>query len=147
MNNYNNILVAIDFSKAADIVIQRALDIARRNNTGLTLLHVVEYIPPMDIAYEPVMTSTWAIDENELIEQAQKNMEKFCKLHKLEQNQHKVVVGTPKYEICQFVRENHCDLIILGAQGRHGIKLLLGSTASGVLHEMPCDVLAVKIKE
>ena len=40
----------------------------------------------------------------------------------------------------------HADLIVLGTHGRHGLGLLLGSTASGVLHGCPCDVLTVRIK-
>ena len=37
------------------------------------------------------------------------------------------------------------DLIVVGSHGRHGLALLLGSTASGVLHGAPCDVLAVRV--
>ena len=37
------------------------------------------------------------------------------------------------------------DLIVVGSHGRHGIALLLGSTANGVLHGAPCDVLAVRV--
>ena len=35
--------------------------------------------------------------------------------------------------------------IVVGSHGRHGLALLLGSTASGVLHGAKCDVLAVRI--
>jgi universal stress protein A len=38
------------------------------------------------------------------------------------------------------------DLIVMGTHGRHGLGLLLGSTATGVLHGCPCDVLTVRIK-
>lgn len=147
MNDYANILVAIDFSEAASTVIERARDIARRNNTGLTLLHVVEYLPPIDIAYEPVMTSSWVVSEEELISQAQTNLQKFCDKHGLSHAKQEVVVGTPKYEITEYAKQHQCDLIILGSHGRHGFGLLLGSTANGVLHHMPCDVMAIKIKE
>ncbi len=37
------------------------------------------------------------------------------------------------------------DLIVLGTHGRHGLGLILGSTANGVLHGASCDVLAVRI--
>jgi len=33
----------------------------------------------------------------------------------------------------------------MGTHGRHGLGLLLGSTASGVLHGVDCDVLAVRV--
>ena len=40
-----------------------------------------------------------------------------------------------------------CDLIVVGSHGRHGLALLLGSTANDVLHGAPCDVLAVHLKK
>ncbi|MCW8956300.1 MAG: universal stress protein [Gammaproteobacteria bacterium] len=147
MTDYKNILVAVDFSDAANTVIERALDVAQRNHTQFTLLHVVEYLPPMDIAYEPVMTSSWAVDEEALVKQASDSLHKLCEKRQLQDVTPVVVVGAAKYEICEYAREHGCDLIIMGAHGRHGIRLLLGSTANGVLHEMPCDVMAVKIAE
>ena len=144
MSNYQNILVAIDFSEASNTVINRAIEIAQRNNTPLTVLHIVEYMPPMDIAYEPVPSVAW-IDEEALVTRAKTSLDRFCKDHPLDQAKQVVILGSPKHEICNYVRDKNCDLLILGSHGRHGIKLLLGSTANGVLHEMPCDVLAVKL--
>jgi universal stress protein A len=144
MSNYRNILVAIDFSDASARVIQRAIDIAQRNSTHFTLLHIVEYMPPMDVAYEPVPSIVW-IDEDALLQRAKESLAKFCTDHKVSDEKQVVMLGTPKLEICQYARQNKCDLIILGSHGRHGIQLLLGSTANGVLHDMPCDVLAVKL--
>ena len=40
---------------------------------------------------------------------------------------------------------NGADLIVVGSHGRHGLALLLGSTANGVLHGATCDVLAVRV--
>ena len=37
------------------------------------------------------------------------------------------------------------DLIVVGTHGRHGIGLLLGSTANSVLHGVDRDVLAVRV--
>ena len=144
MNNYHNILVAIDFSEASHTVIKRALEIARRNNTSLSVLHVVEYLPPMDMAYEPVASIAW-IDEEAMQQRAKSTLAKICEEHKLGMAQQIVTLGAAKTEICQYARSHHVDLLILGSHGRHGIQLLLGSTANGVLHDMPCDVLAVKL--
>ncbi len=54
--------------------------------------------------------------------------------------------GNPAHEIRETAAELGVDLIILGTHGRHGLGLLLGSTATGVLHGCPCDVLTVRIK-
>ena len=145
MSGYKKILVAIDFSDTANTVISKALEMAAGEPAKLTLIHVVEYLPPIDIAYEPVLTSSWMIDENELIEQAKSSLKKFSLKHKLENAEQIAVIGTPKHEITQYVEDHQCDLVILGSHGRHGLGLLLGSTANGVLHAMPCDVLAIKI--
>lgn len=146
MSNYTHILVAVDFSKSADQVLKKAADIAKRNNASLSLLHVVEYLPPIDSAYEPILASNWTIDENELIEQAKQSLTQISKKHNLNNSQQQVQIGTPKHEISQFVKDHQCDLVVIGSHGRHGINLLLGSTANAVLHEMPCDILAVKIE-
>ena len=147
MSQYTHILVAVDFSDTTDKVITKAIQMAKLNKAKLSLLHVVEYMPPIDSAYEPILSTNWAIDETELIEAAEATLDKLGHQHNLNDANLKVSLGTPKYEITQFVNDQQCDLVILGSHGRHGISLLLGSTANAVLHEMPCDVLAIKVKE
>ena len=43
------------------------------------------------------------------------------------------------------LEEAGADIIVVGSHGRHGLALLLGSTANGVLHGASCDVLAVRV--
>ena len=131
MTNYTHILVAVDFSASADQVVAKACDIAKHDNARLSLLHVVEYLPPIESIGEPFITSNWEIDEGVL----------------LENSELAVLLGTPKHEISQFVKDNKCDLVVMGSHGRHGINLLLGSTANAVLHAMPCDILTIKIEK
>ncbi len=147
MSNYSHILVAIDFSASSGQVLNKARKIAERNNARLSLLHIVEYLPPIDTAYEPLVNNSWVIDEHEMIEQAKKTLAAFSTRQQLENAELHTLPGTPKYEISQFVKNYHCDLVVMGSHGRHGIRLLLGSTANAVLHDMPCDILAVKINE
>lgn len=147
MANYTHILVAVDFSGSASKVLAKAREIAERNNAKLSLLHIVEYLPPIDSAYEPILASNWSIDEEKLVGQANESLHKISAEHGLTDANLKVVLGTPKYEISQFVKTNQCDLVVLGSHGRHGISLLLGSTANAVLHDMPCDILAVKVNK
>lgn len=56
-----------------------------------------------------------------------------------------VRIGVPKFEITAMANEIGADLIVLGSHGRHGWRLILGSTANGVLHLAEADVLAVRI--
>ena len=145
MSNYSHILVAVDFSASADHVIDKAVAIAKRNNAKISLLHIVEFLPPIDSVGEPFVISNWEIDEDGLLERAEQSLQELIDKHKLENAKPSVQLGTPKHEITQFVKDNNCDLVVMGSHGRHGLSLLLGSTANAVLHEMPCDILTIKI--
>ncbi len=147
MSNYTHILVAVDFSKSADMVIDKAVEIAKRNNAKISLLHIVEFLPPIDSVGEPFVISNWEIDEDGLLERAEQSLQDLIDKHKLENAESSVQLGTPKHEISHFVKDNNCDLVVMGSHGRHGLSLLLGSTANAVLHDMPCDILTVKIDE
>jgi len=148
MSDYTHILIAVDFSASAKQILKKARDIAQRNNAKLSLLHVVEYLPPIDSAYEPILASNWVVDENEMMEQARQSLKEFSQQNNLgDEVELEVQLGTPKHEITQFVKDHQCDLVVMGSHGRHGISLLLGSTANAVLHAMPCDILAVKIND
>ena len=58
-----------------------------------------------------------------------------------------IEVGSPKSVIMNKAQELGADLIVVGSHGRHGIQLLLGSTANAVIHHANCDVLAVRVSE
>ena len=53
--------------------------------------------------------------------------------------------GRPAAEIRAYAEKIGADLIVVGSHGRTGISGLLGSTARGVLHGAPCDVLVVRV--
>jgi universal stress protein A len=54
-------------------------------------------------------------------------------------------IGHAATEIQRVARDLDADLIVIGTHGRHGLGLLLGSTANGVLHGVKRDVLAVRV--
>lgn len=147
MSDYTHILVAVDFSASSDQVLIKASDIAQRNKSRLSLLHTVEYVPPIDSAYEPMLSSSWLIDEKELLDQAKQSLQAVVKKYDLNDAELFVEIGVPKHVITNFVETHACDLVVMGSHGRHGLGLLLGSTANAVLHAMPCDILTVKLVE
>ena len=128
MADYKNILVAVDFSDAVDTVIKKAVDVAHRNHAKITLFHVVEYLPPMDIGYEPVLTTNWAVDSEILVKHATESLQKLCDKHHLSDAKPVVVVGTAKYEICNYTREKLIYYRILLSDQIQDKMLLLGRT-------------------
>jgi len=142
-NAYANILVAVDFSDSDDQVLARATQVAAQRQARLTLLHVVEYMP---MAYVDEIPPLESVGLNEALEQAA-----IDKLHALQDRLRPVEVdvrvetGIAKHEVVRVAEELAADLIVIGSHGRHGMQLLLGSTANGVLHLAGCDVLAVRV--
>jgi nucleotide-binding universal stress UspA family protein len=57
-----------------------------------------------------------------------------------------ILTGIAVYgEIIQYADQENIDLIVIGTRGRSGVKkLLLGSTASGVVTYAACPVLVTK---
>ncbi len=144
MSHYQHILLATDFSRSSEHVIEKAQEIAHDCQASISLIHVVEYYQHefnVDV-YLPDLNI-----EQELIDQAASQLQQVAERMGRGDAPQYVEVGAPKHEIVRVADEQQCDLIILGSHGRHGLALLMGSTANGVLHHVNCDVLAVRIKE
>jgi universal stress protein A len=56
-----------------------------------------------------------------------------------------MIWGTPKQEIVRLAEQEGIDLIVVGSHGRHGLSLLLGSTANSILHYAGCDVMTIRL--
>ena len=86
--------------------------------------------------------------QQQQFDQARERLDNFAKGYpQLTPEQRHLAYGQPRQEIHRLAEEQQCDLIIVGSHGRHGLALLLGSTANDVLHGAPCDVLAVRLKK
>lgn len=142
---YQNILLAIDLHPECDeTTVQRALEIAKQNNAKISIIHAIEHIN----AYGVAQAYPAVIDlEEDMVKEAKEELARVSSKYGIAPGQQFVEVGSPKVVILNKVDELKADLIIVGSHGRHGISLLLGSTANAVLHHSPCDVLAVRIKD
>jgi universal stress protein A len=144
--DYKHILVAADFSKHNSEVCQKAQGLAERYQAKLSICHVVEDFPLTDFAYEPMISVD--IDMRDaLLESAKKQLSTMAASLSIPSSQQWVECGSPGHDVVRIADENQVDLIVVGSHGRHGIKLLLGSTANAVLHHAHCDVLAVRLKD
>ncbi len=141
---YQHILVPLDVSDEARQVLERGQDLAQRYGARLTLLHVVEPVI-IDTSYDLIGPLPVEIDEP-LLQRGQDFLHQIVREFRLEAET-VVELGPVKGTILEYARENRVDLIVIGTHGRHGVKLLLGSTANAVLHGTPCDVHAVRIRE
>ena len=139
---YPRILLAVDLSNESDQLIDKACNIATNNNAQLSVIHVIE---PLSFAYGGDVPMDLSTTQDQLSEHAIKNLAQFCQKLNYPVADQLVITGHTESEIHRVAQEKSCDLIIVGSHGRHGLALLLGSTANGVLHGAPCDVLAVRV--
>lgn len=144
MSPYKKILLALDLSAEAEQVIERAKALLATENAELILLHVVE--PVVTESSYDLITSLPADFEATLFSQAEDFLRRKRDVSGLDGAAVRVESGSVKAEILRVAEESGVDLIVVGTHGRHGVGLLLGSTANSVLHGTPCDVLAVRIR-
>jgi universal stress protein A len=111
-------------------------------NAKLTLIHVVEPLPGYSYAYLGIEDI-----EGQLLTEARISIEKLGAQLNIAKNDLFVEVGPTKTKILKVAEDTGADLIMCGSHGRHGLSLLLGSTANAILHGAKCDVLTVRLPE
>lgn len=143
MGTYSHVLFATDFSPESEAAGRKATEIAALTGARLSLLHVVEY-SAMEYAGEIPIPENIDLDQRR-IELARGQIAELAQRLGVAGAPTFVELGAPKHEIVRVAKEQGADLIVVGSYGRHGLQLLLGSTANGVLHLAACDVLAVRV--
>lgn len=144
---YKNILVAVDTTDEAEDVIRAARDISMEKNSTISAVTVIR---PMADFYINLYTTLEESADNGIearaVERATAWLSDLVKRFGIDAGAVNVIIGTPAVEIRQLAEKVGADLVVLGTHGRHGLGLMLGSTANAVLHGAPCDVLAVKVR-
>lgn len=144
--SYQHILMACDYSAAGLQVARKAQAIAAQQHAKLSLLHVLDNIAMPDTAYGTVIALN-QVSDNQALEQEKIKLAEFAYQLGIPEENRWLIWGLPKQEIVELARQQAVDLIVMGSHGRHGLAVLLGSTANAVLHQAACDVLAVRLQD
>ena len=142
MSEYKKILVAIDLSEDSSEVAQRARAIAGNNAAELHLIHVIE---PLSFAYGGDIPMDFSGIPDAIHQKDTQQLHLYAEANSIDETHQHIVLGRPEVEIHAMAEDLGADLIVVGSHGRHGLTLLLDSTANGVLHGASCDVLAVRV--
>ena len=146
MSNYKKLLLAVDFTTHDDFVSQRAGALAQQLNAELSLIHVLDNIPMPDTPYGTIIPLN-EDTQYALLEGEKKKLTQLGKQLDIPLENCWLIWGEPREEIAQLAKREQIDLIVVGSHGRHGLAVLLGSTATGVLFHTNCDVLAVHLND
>ena len=141
---FENIIVAVDFSEHSDRALDAALGMAKRDQATLHLVHSF-HIPmpgptPDAVLFPP---DTWASVREASAQKLERILERMkaegieCELH--------LCPGYPVGAILDTAEEVEADLIVMGTRGLSGLKhVLLGSVAERTIRVAPCPVLTVR---
>ena len=148
---FKKILVPVDGSQEGEKAIKYAAAIAEKFQAKV---HILFAIKPTEIlaVYEQELTSgelhQHAVEKmyevGDIIIQRTKKLFAQEGITKVEGE---VRDGYPAEVILDYVKEKGIDLIVMGTHGRRGLRALLGSVASEVVHQSPVPVMTVKMTE
>lgn len=143
MIEINKILIPTDFSETAQAATQYAMELAKKFDAKLHLLHVIED----PVVYMPMFES-YALPPKEDFENfAATRLDNWI----LDEDKDAVSIetewvhGNPFVDILKCAKREDVDLIVVGTHGRSfTAHLLLGSVAEKVVRKAKCPVLTVR---
>lgn len=143
---WRRLLCPVDFSDTSHRALLAAVDLARRLNVELFVLHV--YLPPAMTSPDGSVVGT-----PELIESVATAAEANLAAWRREAQARAgadvkigaaCVLGSPADEIVRFARQQSAGAIVMGTHGRTGlVRVLMGSVAEKVVRTAPCPVLTI----
>jgi len=135
------ILVATDFSPAADAALDYARALATRFGATLHVLHAAE-----NLFFRATLADPYAIKAA-----TAKRLEGRLTHYDRDRLGARAIVEVsddPADAIVSYARGARIGLIIMGTHGREGVAhLLVGSVAERVVRTAPCPVLTIKRRE
>ena len=152
MIEYKDILFCTDFSEDANIAFGHALDLAKKHDAKLHILHVPHssYAYLRHIVNEHVpenAESGEAFFSEEVEKRAKEALVKQYgeKLKDFKNYQFAVKMGSPDVEIIRYARKNKIDVIVMGALGKSELdRIEHGSTVGNVSKYAHCHVIAIR---
>ena len=144
MSDYRRIMLAVDLTEESNAVADRAMALAKAFQAELHVVHVIE---PLSLAYGGDIPMDLSTVQEQIHEQATSHLAEFASALGVPAERQYLIFGRPESEIQRIAEAKGADVIVVGSHGRHGLALLLGSTANGVLHGANCDVVAVRVGE
>jgi nucleotide-binding universal stress UspA family protein len=141
---FKNILVPYDGTNFSNRAFQRALDIAKKDGSKITIFTVIEGEYSAVRGFSKV--------NPQVIKKQQSAAKKYIsKLESTAKNSDvsisvKIKQGAKIVkEIVNFAKSKKSNLIVMGSHGRTGLnKLILGSVANGIAQQAKCSVMVVK---
>ena len=151
MSNFQAFVVPYDFSDHARAALGMALDLAKRFESRIHLVHVIQ--PPV-LSYLPYGDAAGAaapvaiLELREIAESALRDVAASIEGECARVETHIVESPSIPDAIHELAEKLGADLIVMGTHGRTGLAhVFLGSVAERTLRKSPCAVLTVQARD
>ena len=145
---YKHVLAAVDLSDEANQVLREAKQVADEHGAKLSIISVVKPLTQVYGGLDMAAYTQASVNfEREAQTQAVEKLKTVGAELGVAADDVIAAIGAPAPQVVDSARDLSADLIVIGSHGKHGLGLLLGSTANGVLHHADCDVLTIRIKD
>ena len=151
----NKILYATDLTNNASYAFFYAMDMARRHNARIVILHSIERIRHMyGQRVEAILQETKDHERKTDSKEIKKGLQEFCERTETHFGEpcvklvSKILVplGHPVEEILKAVDDEGCDVIVLGTHGKGFLRqTFLGSVAGSVLERTRKPVFIIPL--
>lgn len=138
------ILVPVDFSEPSENALKVAVELAKRNNSELHVLHVIE------LAESLFGTEQFNVNNEQIVyfmQMAKKRFHTFLEkdyLKGIDVKDH-IEPGSTALAIKDTVSNNNIDIIVMGSSGTSGLEeIVIGSNTEKVVRYSEVPVLIVK---
>lgn len=140
---YKNIIVAVDGSKASEKAFKKAINIVKQNNARLIISNVVD---SRTFATAEAYDRTLAERANEYAMELINGYVEITEKAGITDVVKSVEYGSPKVKIAKVIADKYdADLIICGATGMNAVeRFLMGSVSESITRYAKCDVLVVR---
>ena len=141
MFTIRRILHPTDFSEYSEHAFHIACDLARVHKASILVLHVARPLSEEQVSYGEA-GAPQPSEYHRRLAQAEREVTAADDI----EVERVVLDGEPAHTVARLANERHCDLIVIGAHGRTGLRrILMGSTAEHIIRLAPCPVLTVKL--
>ncbi len=146
--SFKTILVPIDFSDDSLNALKHGIEIAKKFNSKLFILHVNH---DESLLYHYLTDEEFEELKERIIKDVQNQLEKledkFPELKDIDYH-YRIRRGVPYVEIVEETEKEHVDLVIVGSHGKTSAKkFFYGGTTSKVARRAKCNVMITRLND
>jgi len=143
LTNQETIIVAVDLSSECQQLITRARQVASTSTPRIILAHVCE---PVALSYSADIPLDLANIEEDINASSRQSLLQLAEKNSIPEEHCRFITGSAEQRLDSLAQTEGASLIVVGNHSKSGLLALFGGTATGLVTQAPCDVLAVKLE-